>query len=116
MSALAIILGRAGSKGVPGKNMRPVAGKPCAQWTIEHAQRSSRVGSVLVSSADPALHELAQRKGCEEHERSAEAAPDTAPLAAAARAARSAAPPKPHSHSATAPSAIKTAMAARMSR
>lgn len=87
MSALAIILGRAGSKGVPGKNMRPVAGKPCAQWTIEHAQRSSRVGSVLVSSDDPALLELAQRMGCDVHERSAEDATDTATVDAAARAA-----------------------------
>lgn len=91
MSAMAIILGRAGSKGVPGKNMRPVAGKPCAQWTIEHATRSSRIGSVLVSSDDAALLDLARWMGCCVHERSAEHASDTATIDHAARAALAAA-------------------------
>ncbi|XOV76725.1 MAG: cytidylyltransferase domain-containing protein [Phycisphaerales bacterium] len=33
---LAIIIGRAGSKGLPGKNMLPIAGKPCA---MDHRAR-----------------------------------------------------------------------------
>ncbi len=93
MTALAIILGRAGSKGVPGKNMRPVAGKPCAQWTIEHALHSSRIGSVVVSSDDPALRELAHQMGCRVHERAAEDASDTATIDQAARAALAAGDP-----------------------
>lgn len=38
--AIALILARAGSKGVPGKNIVPIAGKPCIAWTIDYALRS----------------------------------------------------------------------------
>jgi CMP-N,N'-diacetyllegionaminic acid synthase len=50
---LALILARGGSKGVPGKNVAPVAGKPCIQWTIEAAKQSTAVTDILVSSDDP---------------------------------------------------------------
>lgn len=49
-----LILARAGSKGLPGKNMLPLAGKPCAQWTIEHALQQP-VGLVAVSTDDEKL-------------------------------------------------------------
>ena len=85
--ALVIVLGRAGSKGVPGKNMRPVAGRPCARWTIECAQRSPRAYGVLVSSDDPRLLELASAMDCLTHHRSAATAGDGATVDAAAREA-----------------------------
>ncbi len=90
MSATAIILGRAGSKGVPGKNTRAVAGRPCAAWTIEAARAAQRVPRVVVSTDDPALTTLARSMGCDVVERPADLASDTATVDAAARhAARS---------------------------
>ncbi|QYK47488.1 MAG: acylneuraminate cytidylyltransferase family protein [Phycisphaeraceae bacterium] len=83
--AAAIILGRAGSKGVPGKNLAPVAGKPCAQWTIEHALRSRSVSTVALSSDSPELLDLAGALGATPIPRPAELATDHATIDAAAR-------------------------------
>ena len=85
--ALAIILGRAGSKGVPGKNAMPIAGTPCAAWTIAHALASETVGMVVLSSDDPRLMGLAREMGIVAVERSAEMASDTATVDGAAREA-----------------------------
>lgn len=82
---LAIVIGRAGSNGLPGKNMLPIAGKPCAQWTIEHAMASSRVTDIAVSSDSPQLLALASALGAEPIERPAELASDTATVDDAAR-------------------------------
>ena len=43
MSALAIIPARGGSKGLPRKNLRQLAGKPLIVWSIEHALRSKAI-------------------------------------------------------------------------
>lgn len=85
--ALAIVLGRAGSRGVPSKNTASIGGKPCAQWTIEHALASTHVAGVVVSSDDPTLLELARTLGADPHERHAELATDNARVDDAARAA-----------------------------
>lgn len=85
MNANAIILGRAGSKGVPGKNLADVAGRPCAAWTIEAAQRSTRMNRVIVSSDSPELLVLARSMGAETVERPPELASDLATIDAAAR-------------------------------
>lgn len=83
--ATAIILARAGSKGVPGKNVAPVAGRPCIAWTIDAARRAHRVSRVLVSSDDPAALRIARELGAETVERPAELAHDTARVDDAAR-------------------------------
>lgn len=84
--AAAIILGRAGSKGVPGKNMAMVAGRPCAAWTIEHARSSITAGGIVaVSSDSPELLDLAASMGAIAIERPAELAGDHATIDAAAR-------------------------------
>ena len=83
--ALAIVLGRAGSKGVPGKNTRPIAGKPCAAWTIEQAQRAESVRAVMVSSDSSELLELARMMGAIASPRPEHLASDTATVDAAAR-------------------------------
>ncbi len=85
--ALAVILGRAGSKGVPGKNGMLIAGKPCVQWTIEHTLASETVGRVVLSTDDARLLRLARGLGIGVVERSAELAGDTATVDAAAREA-----------------------------
>lgn len=85
MSALAIILARAGSKGVPGKNVREIAGRPCIAWTIDEALRSASVSRVAVSSDDPRALEVARSMGVETVDRPVDLAGDTATVDAAAR-------------------------------
>ena len=50
MSCVAIILARGGSKGIPGKNIREIAGRPLVAWSIKQAQEASGIDSVWVSS------------------------------------------------------------------
>ena len=47
---VAVIPARAGSKGVPGKNVRDVCGHPLLAYTIEAAMQSTRIDRVLVST------------------------------------------------------------------
>lgn len=84
--AIAIILARAGSRGVPGKNVAPVGGRACIAWTIEAAQRTQGVSSVIVSSDDARALELAREMGAEPRTRAADLATDTARVDDAARA------------------------------
>lgn len=85
MSATAIILGRAGSKGVPGKNVASVGGKPCGLWTIELVLTSRAVERVVVSTDDATLALLARDRGAVVIDRPAELASDTARIDDAAR-------------------------------
>lgn len=83
--AVAIVLGRAGSKGVPGKNTRSIAGKPCAVWTIEHAQQTPGIGLVVVSTDSDELKSLAHSTGVHVVDRPDELAGDAATVDDAAR-------------------------------
>ncbi len=83
--AVAIVLARAGSKGLPGKNVAPVAGRPCVAWTIEAAQRASSVGLVALSTDDPRAAAVAREMGVVVIDRPPELAGDTATVDAAAR-------------------------------
>jgi len=47
---IAIIPARAGSKGLPGKNIRNLCGKPLISWTIENALESKYIDTVVVST------------------------------------------------------------------
>lgn len=85
MNATAIILGRGGSKGLPRKNVLPIACKPCAQWTIEAAKNSASVSRVVVSSDDAELLSLTTRCGATPLERPTHLASDTARVDDAAR-------------------------------
>jgi CMP-N-acetylneuraminic acid synthetase len=84
-SAIAIILARAGSKGLPGKNSAMLAGKPCVQWTIESAMNAASVGTVVVSSDDADVTDCAHKLGCTVVDRPTELAHDTATVDDAAR-------------------------------
>lgn len=84
-TTLAIILARAGSKGLPGKNTMPIAGRACIEWTIEHALLSSRVDAVAVSTDDEHAAAIAAGMGVSVIERPAELANDTATVDDAAR-------------------------------
>lgn len=84
-TAHAIILGRAGSKGVPGKNTANIAGRPCAAWTIDAARRSTTIARTALSTDDPALQELAVSLGVDVVARPSDLASDTARIDDAAR-------------------------------
>jgi CMP-N-acetylneuraminic acid synthetase len=47
---LAIIPARGGSKGLPGKNIKPLCGKPLIGWTIEHAKKCEYIDEIFVST------------------------------------------------------------------
>lgn len=49
------ILARGGSKGVPGKNIRPLCGRPLLAWSIAQAVESGLFSLVAVSSDDEAI-------------------------------------------------------------
>lgn len=87
MKILTVILARAGSKGLVGKNVLPVAGRPMLAWTIEHALNSSRSGKVILSTDGQALAQIAEPMGVEVVWRSEETATDTATVDSAARQA-----------------------------
>jgi CMP-N,N'-diacetyllegionaminic acid synthase len=74
---IAIIPARGGSKGIPGKNIRPIAGKPLVAHSIEHA-KAAGVTAVYVSTDDPRIAQVARAHGAEVIERPAAIAGDTA--------------------------------------
>lgn len=83
--ATALILARAGSKGLPGKNIAPVAGKPCIEWTIRAAKAARRIGTVVVSTDDRRAAAIARRLDCLVIDRPRSLASDTATVDSAAR-------------------------------
>lgn len=62
---LAIIPARGGSKGIPGKNIVPLLGRPLVAYTIEAARKSRWIGRVLVSTDDPEIAAASKRFGAE---------------------------------------------------
>jgi len=77
---IATICARGGSKALPGKNLRPLAGKPLIVHTIEHALACRVIDGVFVSTDDEQIAEVAQRAGAQvPYLRPAELATDEAP-------------------------------------
>ncbi|MBM3503020.1 MAG: acylneuraminate cytidylyltransferase family protein [Alphaproteobacteria bacterium] len=62
---LALIPARGGSKGVPGKNIRLIAGRPLVAWTIEQARQSSAIDRVVVSTDSPEISDVARNWGAD---------------------------------------------------
>ena len=54
----AIITARGGSKGLPRKNILPLAGKPLIAYTIEAALQTGQIESCFVSTEDPEIREI----------------------------------------------------------
>jgi CMP-N-acetylneuraminic acid synthetase len=63
MRILALIPARAGSKGVPGKNTRPLAGKPLLLYTIEAAQACREIDHVMLTTDDETAAQIARDAG-----------------------------------------------------
>lgn len=64
-SVLAVVTARGGSKGLPGKNLRPLGGRPLIAWTIAAAQAAAGVDRLILSSDDPDIMAVAGEAGCE---------------------------------------------------
>ena len=75
---LAVIPARGGSKGLPGKNIRPLLGKPLIGWSIEAARRAASIGRVLVSTDSDEIASVARQFGAEVLPRPAALATDEA--------------------------------------
>ncbi|MDE5778563.1 MAG: acylneuraminate cytidylyltransferase family protein [Lachnospiraceae bacterium] len=76
---LAVIPARAGSKSVPNKNIREIAGKPLIAYSIEHALESNMINRVIVSTDSEQYADIAKYYGAEvPFLRPAEYATDTA--------------------------------------
>jgi CMP-N-acetylneuraminic acid synthetase len=76
---LAVIGVRSGSRGLPGKNLRPLAGHPLLAWIVATARRAERVTRVLVTTDAEDLADVARAYGAETpFLRPAELATDTA--------------------------------------
>lgn len=84
-AALGVILGRAGSKGLPGKNSLTVAGRPMICHTIACAQAASGVERIVVSTDGPEIASAAAGMGIPVIDRPAELADDLATVDSAAR-------------------------------
>lgn len=62
---LGLVPARAGSQGLPGKNVRPLAGRPMIAWTLEACRASTVLDRVIVSTDDDAVITIAGDLGFE---------------------------------------------------
>lgn len=85
MNALAVILARGGSRGVPRKNIAPVAGRPCIAWTVDAARAARAVSHIVISTDDPEIAGIARTLSVDTIPRPAHLASDTATIDDAAR-------------------------------
>ena len=65
MKAIAFIFARGGSKGLPGKNIRHLGGKPLIAWSIELALAVNRIERVIVSTDSEEIAAVAREYGAE---------------------------------------------------
>ncbi|MFZ2904622.1 MAG: acylneuraminate cytidylyltransferase family protein [Cyclobacteriaceae bacterium] len=80
MKTLAIVPARGGSKGVLNKNRKILSGKPLIQYTLEAAIESKRLSSIIVSSDEDAILEIASAYQLRCHKRRPDLASDTSPV------------------------------------
>ena len=75
---LGLIPARGGSKGVPGKNIKIIYGKPLIVWSIEKGLESRLIDKLVVSTDSVEIAQIAKEAGAEVLMRPAEFATDTA--------------------------------------
>ena len=80
MNTLAIILSRAGSKGLRHKAVLPLCGRPVITYTFDHAAQSSAIDAACVTTDSAKIAELARQRGIEVVQRPPELASDDAPV------------------------------------
>lgn len=79
LKIIAIIPARGGSRGIPRKNIRLLAGKPLIAYSIEAALKSGYIDRVVVSTEDKETAEISKRYGAEVIKRPEELAKDDTP-------------------------------------
>lgn len=79
MNILAIIPARGGSKGVPHKNIKLLAGKPLITYSIEAAKGSKYIDRVVVSTDDGEISKISKKYGAEVILRPEDLAQDESP-------------------------------------
>ena len=80
-TTLVIIPARGGSKGLPGKNIMPLLGKPLIAWSIEQALNSKYTDKVFVSTEDDEIAKVASEYHAKpQFPRPAELAQDSSPV------------------------------------
>lgn len=77
---IALIPARGGSKGLPGKNIAPLCGKPLIAWSIEAARASRHVDDVAVTTDDDSIAAVARQSHCPVVDRPDHLATDAAPI------------------------------------
>ena len=65
MIVLGVITARAGSKGIPGKNTRTLAGKPLIAHTIDAARASGAFDRLILSTDDEDAASIGRARGCD---------------------------------------------------
>lgn len=60
---ITIIPARGGSKGIPGKNIIDIAGKPLIGWSIEQSKKTALISDTYVSTNDDDIAEVAKKYG-----------------------------------------------------
>ncbi|TSC56052.1 MAG: N-acylneuraminate cytidylyltransferase [Parcubacteria group bacterium Greene0416_79] len=76
MHIYAIIPARGGSKGLPGKNIRPLSGKPLIVWTIEAARAVPEISRIIVNTENSEIAQVSRDAGAEVFDRPKELAFD----------------------------------------
>ncbi|MBT5955459.1 MAG: acylneuraminate cytidylyltransferase family protein, partial [Candidatus Marinimicrobia bacterium] len=65
MKYIALICARGGSKGLPGKNIKPLNGVPLIGWSIMVAKQVERISRVIVSTDSEEIAKIALEYGAE---------------------------------------------------
>lgn len=62
---IALIPARGGSKGLPGKNIKSLCGKPLIAYTIQAALNASGINQVVVTTDSEEIAEISRQYGAE---------------------------------------------------
>jgi N-acylneuraminate cytidylyltransferase len=65
MNIVALICARGGSKGLPRKNILPLAGKPLIAWAIDNIKKTERIDRIIVSTDSEEIASVASEFGAE---------------------------------------------------
>lgn len=85
MKALGVIPARMGSKGLPGKNVKELLGKPLIVYAFEAALAATSLDRLVVTTDDPVVEKLADSYGIQQIRRPSHLCQDASPLELALR-------------------------------
>jgi N-acylneuraminate cytidylyltransferase/CMP-N,N'-diacetyllegionaminic acid synthase len=79
MSVIAVIPARGGSRGLPGKNIKELAGKPLIVYTLEAAKKANTIDEIYVSTEDSGIADIVKKQSIDVIDRPADLAQDNTP-------------------------------------